>query len=326
MERELALLDAQERDFTAGLARHQQDLEPLQGLVSLGLDPADLQGHTRSAAFFGRVSDGMIAARLRNTIASADASVIERADHAIIAALVHQRDAAKARELLTAHSYQELPIPQSPKPARELLLETELEMKRCGSELALIKSQRQSLREHFQKQAGGMDAWLNAQLEIALAPLNFAATKRAFIITGWVLADKAERLKNELGKATDGKAFIKVSEPGHHDEVPVQLDNPKVVEPFEYLLRLYTLPRFDELDPTIFMFISFPLFFGFILGDMGYGLLCLVIFGLLNRKLKSPILSILMVSSVSSMFFGALFGEFFGAEELFGLQIPHVLS
>ena len=166
------------------------------------------------------------------------------------------------------------------------------------------------------------------ELEKAEAPLKFASTEDTFIVSGWVPEDKLERTFANLQKITKGKIYIEIKKPGHHDNTPVQFNNPKPVEPFEFLMELFSIPKYNELDPTFFMFLTFPLFFGFMLGDFGYGLITLIAFILMKKFMPQfkAFFSILIFSSIATIFFGLIFGEFFGYEQLAGFAIPHLLS
>src|SRR3989338_4440514 len=170
--------------------------------------------------------------------------------------------------------------------------------------------------------------YLEKELEKAEAPLKFAKTGEAFIIQGWVPEQKTEKTVEILNQATKGRLYIEKKQADKKDIVPVELENPKAVRPFEFLMKLYTLPSYKEIDPTFFLFMSFPLLFGFMLGDIGYGITSLILFWLLKKKFRqaSAFFSTLMFASLATIFFGALFGEFFGEEVLFGYELPHILS
>lgn len=143
-------------------------------------------------------------------------------------------------------------------------------------------------------------------------PLRFAESKTTFVVTGWIPTNKAEQLKSDLNKITNEKIHIEFI-PGENP--PIQLKNPQPVKNFEFFLDLYSLPKIYEIDPTVLMFITFPLFFGFMLGDVGYGIITLGITVLLGRLLSpavKPLLRIVMISSLATISFGFIFGEFFG--------------
>ena len=99
--------------------------------------------------------------------------------------------------------------------------------------------------------------------------------------------------------------------------VPVVLRNPGLVRPFEVLLSLLSPPRYGSIDPTPFLAGFFPLFFGLMLGDVGYGAVALALAlvarakgwgGATGRKFTG----VALASSASAIIFGVLFGEFFG--------------
>jgi V/A-type H+-transporting ATPase subunit I len=103
---------------------------------------------------------------------------------------------------------------------------------------------------------------------------------------------------------------------------PVVLQNPRVAQPFESLVNLLALPRYGHIDPTRLMAFFMPVFFGMILGDVGYGLLLLALGFILLLKFKRGVLhDVLVVVAMGSawgILFGFLFGEAFGTlgEEL----------
>lgn len=169
---------------------------------------------------------------------------------------------------------------------------------------------------------------LGIALEKAEAPLRFAKTSDAFVIKGWVPKRQLDNVVKSLEKKTSKKVYIKTEKIEEHDNVPIELKNYAAAKPFELFMRLYTLPRFNEIDPTFLVFLGFPLLFGFMLGDIGYGLTTLIIAWLLKKKMPKAagFLNVMMWASAATIFFGALFGEFFGFEELFGVELPHILS
>ncbi len=170
--------------------------------------------------------------------------------------------------------------------------------------------------------------FLSGQIEKAQAPLMFAATDTSFLIKGWVPSEILKASMERLNRAEKNRIFIHFEPAKKNEKVPVKLKNPPHVRPFEFFMDIYTMPAYNELDPTFFVFLTFPLLFGFMLGDIGYGLVTLILSLTLKKifpKAKS-FFSITMLASLSTMIFGLIFGEFFGYEEVMGLHIPHLLS
>ncbi|MFH1401272.1 MAG: V-type ATP synthase subunit I [Nanoarchaeota archaeon] len=172
------------------------------------------------------------------------------------------------------------------------------------------------------------EAVLAAAIEKAEFSLRCSATEQLIIIKGWVPAEKAADTKRLLETSTDCAILIQHHPAGAHDDIPTQMDNPRMVKPFELLTQLYTLPKTKEIDPTALMAFTFPLFFGFMLGDIGYGLVSLAIFGIMRIKMKSikDFADILIAASIWTILFGVLFGEFFGAEAIAGHHLWHIMS
>ncbi len=102
---------------------------------------------------------------------------------------------------------------------------------------------------------------------------NFGETSYTYLIEGWCLAENVGKVKEIVNKATDGRCAIKTRRAKRNPDgkVPIHLKNPKWAKPFETFLELFALPKYNEVNPTIFLGIAFVIFFSFMLGDAGYG-------------------------------------------------------
>ncbi len=114
------------------------------------------------------------------------------------------------------------------------------------------------------------------------------------------------------------------------DDPPVIQNNPDTVEPFESLVRIINRPKYSEFDPTILFFLTFPAFFGFMIGDVGYGILYVLLgFGVLRAVDSGGLRSlggVALWAGVFTILFGVLYGEIFGfhvlGEVVFGGHPP----
>jgi V/A-type H+-transporting ATPase subunit I len=102
------------------------------------------------------------------------------------------------------------------------------------------------------------------------------------------------------------------------DRAPVVLHNPPLFRPFEVLIRMLPLPKYGTVDPTPFVAVFFPAFFGLIVGDVGHAVLLAALAGILRAKSKPDstarsLSSVALACAVSTAIFGVLFGEFFGS-------------
>ena len=101
------------------------------------------------------------------------------------------------------------------------------------------------------------------------------ASRSAFALESWVPLRDVERLKGLVSQAVDGRVHF--YEIPTQEEPPTMMSNPKGVRRFEFFIRFYSLPQATEWDPTLVFAIVFPIFFGLMLGDWGYGLTILLI-------------------------------------------------
>ncbi len=164
----------------------------------------------------------------------------------------------------------------------------------------------------------GLAETFSEEIKMHELPLNFAVTESSFIANGWIPKNNQASVESEIDANTKGKVHIEFTEAGHNESPPVKLQNKRLVSPFEVLQRLYDLPLYREIDPTSIFFFTFPLFFGFMLGDIGYGLVLLGGFYLLKKKMPqaAQFAEVLMFAAGMSIVFGFVFGEFFGFEHI----------
>lgn len=214
------------------------------------------------------------------------------------------------------------------------------------AEAARLEEKIATIRERHAAAFFALDEHLSIEADKATTPVRFRTTDHSFMAEGWIPAGEFARLDQALARTTQNGVYVtriqRAARTGpahgahahseHHGEetreevVPVMLKNPNRSGAYELLTDTYSRPKYTELDPTLFMFIGFPLFFGMMLGDIGYGLVILVMLatGVFNRLYKVfgfqsqwHLNKIFLHSAMSTLFFGALYSEFFGVE-LFG--------
>ena len=155
---------------------------------------------------------------------------------------------------------------------------------------------------------------LSKEIDIEQSKNNFKQSKQHIILQGFIPQSETHKLQLTLQQELADKFLVEIEDAG--DNAPILLPNTGIVKSFESLLSMYALPKYREIDPSITMLFFFPIFFGFILGDFGYGLTSLLVFSALKIKLPDmrKMLSIMQLSSISAMAFGIWYGEYFGFE------------
>ena len=163
------------------------------------------------------------------------------------------------------------------------------------------------------------ESLLETEIRKAEIPLQFATTAQSLIATGYVPRRQLDALRRELSDTVQAVS-IEEEPIGHDEAVPVKLSNPAPVRNFEVLTRLYELPNHLEFDPSLLLAFTFPLFFGFMLGDAGYGLVTLALFLFVRKRLPAAkqLMNVLVYASIVTIAFGFLFGEYFGFEHVSG--------
>ena len=156
---------------------------------------------------------------------------------------------------------------------------------------------------------------LGIELERADAGSMFKRTESTFIAEGWIEKRRFKALAEKLQRITRGKVEIETLS---HDELaPTHTNRPGILKPFEYLLNFYSTQRSDEIDPTWIFVLSFPIFYGLMVSDVGYGLLSLIFVTYVSRIVSKDGLvynaaKIWQMMSVAAMFFGFLSNQYFG--------------
>jgi len=196
-------------------------------------------------------------------------------------------------------------------------------------ELEWINTQHTRLAQRWIPIYQTVKEWIIDRLSLLAATTATFETRLCFFINGWMSSKDVDNLRNKLAGRFNGDVFLEEKEMHEEDleRVPIMLKNPAYFKPFELFTSLLPLPSYTSYDPTPFIGIFFPVFFGMILGDAGYGLFLGICSFLLMRKFRRPGMiqegaKILLIASFYSIFFGVLFGEFFGdlPERLFHLK------
>ncbi len=153
------------------------------------------------------------------------------------------------------------------------------------------------------------------------------STKYMTILKGWVPAKYKQKLVNTL-RENGVAAYVEFREPGEHEQPPTMLDNPRIIRWFEPIVEFLGVPNYREWDPTPIIAYSFALFFGIMLGDMGYAIaIILAALYILDKFTTDPesknyiyFKNSIIVSSIVGFVIGALGGSFFGNTlKIFGL-------
>lgn len=157
------------------------------------------------------------------------------------------------------------------------------------------------------------------QLEIRILEMKAQTISgnSVFVLNAWIRSRDYHRLEEKIAEVTDKYVMMarKPSDIGDEVMPPTLLNNNWFSRPFEFIVKLYGLPSYNEIDPTPFLALTFCLMFGIMFGDIGQGFIYFLA-GLLIAKKIPAASGILVRLGVSSMIFGVVYGSIFGLEDI----------
>ena len=194
--------------------------------------------------------------------------------------------------------------------------------KALAENLAALEKERQEIEQRIVGLGGKREALLEASDRAAIAlrreeaKSRLVGTDKAFLLEGWLPADRCAALEKALEPFT---CAIETREPteDEYPQVPVQLKNNKLTRPLNMVTEMYSLPAYGTLDPNPLMAPFFILFYGIMMADMGYGLLMMIASVIISKKYRpkgtsGELFSLLGLCGISTFIMGALTGGFFG--------------
>ncbi len=142
-----------------------------------------------------------------------------------------------------------------------------------------------------------------------------------YVLSGWIPADTLEVIKKTVEEeAPMTTVMVEETKDISYSgiRVPTLLQNNPLFRAFQDIVSMYSLPSYGEIDPSPIVAISFILFFGFMFGDIGHGLMILLGSSLLVKRgmMKRSFGQVMKSAAVSSMVFGGLYGSIFGLEDI----------
>lgn len=212
------------------------------------------------------------------------------------------------------------PYPGQPK---EILQQAKADLSQLAQErkeLAQLIGDKKAQVYHLQQ----AEEVLLAQNQRELAQAGIVESQYLAVIRGWIGADEVPDLKRILADAfPNQQVYLSLEDPTSEEiatnKTPTKLKNNPVVQPFEMLTEMYSIPKYDEIDPTPWMMPFYLVFFGMMVADFGYGLLMLVATTVGLKALTLPkgtqrFLKLFQYLSVSTIVWGLIYGSSFGVE------------
>ena len=317
------------------ISSSQERIQSLEDFSSLGVDLDLLQGYRSAVALIGRLSGkSSIKGSLKDAGIDGFVADAKTDTGRLCLVVVSNQDADLASKALDSLGFTAVQPPSGEGPP--------------SSELSAEKKNLESLLGEKKSLEDALDEWMSLNgsqflcgLELlerdfveSTAPTKIAVSKHAFVIDGWVVADRIDEVKDSISAYCSHIDVNTDVAPkhhglhGHHDDhdspsPPIAFGDHGLSKPMELLTDAVGRSDYGKIDPTVFMLFTYPLFFGLMLGDMLYGLMTLGLGGLVFIKTKDSgnelgLLGAKLLSyiGVSTILFGYIYGEFAGFEIL----------
>ncbi|NYT05511.1 MAG: V-type ATP synthase subunit I [Methanomicrobiales archaeon] len=311
IEKEIQSLNAEKTKLDTTLREYGQKIHDLEPFAAAPLPMELYRGYERFYVFAGHIP-----ADVALSVPHEKFFTDKVPGNFLVAIVPLEAKDDVERTLLDAR-FQAVAIPEETGHPADRIAWYTTEITRLTAEIDKLSGRLAAQKEAHSAFLVACDELLTAEVEQTEVPLRFATTDEAFVAEGWVPSEDVPGLIEALRQATGGKIFVSETEIDYdRDAVPVEYDNPSFSRPTEVLMDVYARPRYREIDPTLMVSLVFPVFFGLILGDVGYGLVLLAMSIGLRKIMKGDaagrLFDTLRNASISSIFFGILYSEFLG--------------
>ncbi len=360
LESEIETLGDNRTRLTNESRNIEQRLAMLEPYLHLGLDLSHYDEYESVEVIVGSVTGDVNRAMQATGVRYELFHSKDPSKSSVFALFVDADQADKVRTLLQEMNFQPAPVFEGEGDPRDMRLQLREGLAKVRSNLKETKLNITRIREVHGDSLLAAEEQLSIQVEKMESPLRCGSTANVLFTEGWVPSSKLSDLELGLRKAIDDKFHLEVmteedakaghgvpvaADGGEADgseeeeeefaaETPVLLRNPKHVQVHEDLIALVSTPRYDEVDPSLFMFFTFPFMFGMMVGDIGYGVMFILAgwwllslqspkgwfgmkwkgVGIAEGAFRTRMIKMIMVSGAATAIWGFLYGEAFGFE------------
>lgn len=198
---------------------------------------------------------------------------------------------------------------------KEALSKLDHELQFINDELALIKENLQHFNNNYKEEVANFYG-IVSKLSHFFSVRQYAVhSKDAFYITGWIPASKLDGFVQKTKESEVYSVVIEEAEVKQEITPPTKLKNIAFFKPFETFISMYGTPSYKEMDPTVFVGMTYILMFAMMFGDVGQGFVIALLGFIIYKKTQSSLAHIAIYLGVCSVISGVFNGSLFGNEE-----------
>ena len=303
----------------------------LQLISSINLDAELLSGYSQLSSFVGTVTDLEAAKGITQ-----DSLFFQGISNKtkVIAVFVKNDQFNDTLSKLNEAGFQAISLPEGVQGNSKILLS------QVREKISILSEEKLSISTEIDEWTAEFGASLVCGLEllerehdILTTPVKIAVSEHAFFIDGWIEMSRSDEVQSALSESclySEVSPFVMKagggghghSDHAHNQEMPpISYQNRKLSKPMELLTDAVGRPAYGRIDPTLFMFVTYPIFFGMMLGDMAYGLVTISLGALvMSRAGSNEMINLggkfLVYIGLGTLGFGYIYAEFAGWEIL----------
>lgn len=232
-----------------------------------------------------------------------------------------RRDKAYLEKVFRDLAWEDVDFSQKPESlSKEAQLKLALQVEEIKKNIEAVNQDIKQFAQKTQEKLSHMYTFIALKKALLEAKRYSYLTEKTVLISGWIPQSQKQRIIKEI-KTIDPSVCIEDKKPEElnipKDEIPVSLTHNRFLKPFELLIDSYGLPRYGTIDPTLFVAITFLIMFGAMFGDLGHGLVLILLAFLLGRSKNKTVKqasALLVYCGMSSALFGFLYGSICGYE------------
>lgn len=139
---------------------------------------------------------------------------------------------------------------------------------------------------------------------------------RLFILRGWIPSGSKKEFEKSFEAVPEVELTFEQPEDVRQITPPVKLKNHKLFRPYEFYVKMFGVPKYNEIDPTAFVAITYTILYGIMFADFGQGIILAIAGWVMSRKMKMELGRLLIPCGIAGSFFGLVFGSVFGFEHV----------
>jgi len=329
------LIDKNER-LSEELSTAKELLVALKALEDFGANPDFVGEHEFISVYAGKLPDGnlddlkatletitgennLAVSKQIKTESETEGGAVPVAFAFVLIATL-KTDKEEVERVLTRLDFESSVFPEHiPDSINDAMQDTATRIQRLESDIKGNESEIEGIRATRFKDLLVMQELAQIEESKAKAKVLFGKSEHVRVIEGWAPKQGVERIIEGINEETGGLSVVEVIEPKREDvRVPSLLNNPRIIKPFESVIKMYGHPLYKDIDPTLITAIMFPVLFGLMFPDMGHGFFILLLglalmfaFKGLGKEIRGMGI-IIALCGFCSLIVGIIFGEFFG--------------